>query len=233
MPDNGSNVRVAVITTQGGPLSRAIADALVSRGAHTWLIGGVESSGEAADGPKVASCDLQDVSALRATIQTIDQLEGRIDVLVNSIDHHGPNGVWDIPEEDWDRCIRLNMKSPFFALQACAPIMRRGGGGRVINLSSVLSEATDGEHELVYGLAKAGLNSMTRQWAVDLSPDNIQVNSLWLGTERAGETPSDPQVAAVVAYFALDASSFVNGAQIPVDAGAAALHRGHHFDRTR
>ena len=184
--------------------------------------------GDAVAGGQVAAytCSFLDIPGIQRTIDEIAARFGRIVILVNAALERGPDGFWDVEEEAFQRCVRVNMKLPFFAYQACAAHMRTNGGGLVINLSSAFSAVTDGEHQIVYGMAKAGVNSLTRQWAVDQCLENIQANSLWIGCSESGEIPAAEQVTDFVVFLALDASPFVNAAQIPVDGGAYMLRQG-------
>ncbi|MDR1212543.1 MAG: SDR family oxidoreductase [Propionibacteriaceae bacterium] len=225
--------KVAVITGGGAPLGLACAQELSRRGLRLLLIDQDLGQPAQALADQVAAgrvvlgqSDLEDVPALRRAIDGAADRFGRIDVLANCVLEPGPDGCWEVDEAAWQRCLRVNMKLPFFALQACVPHMRQVGGGRVVNLSSSLSAYTDGRHGLVFGLAKAGLNSMTRQWAVDLCLDNIQANSLWIGPGRPEDLPRPQAVARFVAWLALDATPYLNGAQIPVDGGAALFRQG-------
>lgn len=223
----------AVVVGGGSSLGRESALALARRGVRVALIDesfdgtSPELNELVAQGnARISTCSFEDIPAICAAIDEAAEQFGGIDILVNCVFEAGPDGVWDVPEDAWQRCIRVNMKLPFFALQACVPYMRARGGGRVVNMSSVLGAVTDGHHQVVFGMAKAGLNSMTRQWAVDLSPENIQANSLWVGYDDPDAIPSPREVAAFVAFVALDATPYLNGAQIPVDAGASLLRQG-------
>lgn len=230
--------RVAVVTGGDGEHGRTVAVALAARGVRVALLD--ERFGPdplldplVADGRVIRhELSLEDVAAVRRAVDGTAERFGRVDVLVNAVVEAGPDGLRDVQEEAWHRCVRVNMKLPFFALQACVPHMRTAGGGRVITFSSVLSGLTDGHRQVVLGIAKAGVNSMTRQWAVDLSPDNVQANSLWLGvadparTDGASALPTPEQVAGFVTFLALDATPAINGTQIAVDSGAALLRQG-------
>ncbi|MDR1386541.1 MAG: SDR family oxidoreductase [Propionibacteriaceae bacterium] len=225
--------KVAVVVGAAGPIGSACAQRFARRGLRLLLIdqdlsqlADCLAQPIAAGRVELGVCDLTDVPAVVQAIDAAAARFGRIDVLANCALEVGPDGCWEVDEAAWQRCLRVNMKLPFFALQACVPHMRRVGGGRVVNLSSTLSEYTDGQQGLIFGLAKAGLNSMTRQWAVDLCLDNIQANSLWVGHDRPENLPDPAQVAEWAVWLALDATSSLNGAQIPVDGGAALLRQG-------
>lgn len=227
-----STEKVAVIVGGASEHGRACAVALAERGVRVALLDEqtdadprIDSLEAVGRGARYAQ-PLEDVGAVRRSIDAAAERFGRVDILISAVCEPGPDGLWDVAESDWQRCVRVNMKLPFFALQACVPHMRAVGGGRVITFSSVLGALTDGQHQVVLGIAKAGVNSMSRQWAVDLSPDNIQSNSVWLGHDDPDNLPTPAQVAGVVTYLALDATDHINGTQIPVDGGAALLRQG-------
>lgn len=222
--------KVAVITCGAGELGMACAFALAERDVCVALIDeAFDQSSEklaelvAADQAMLIECSLVDIPAIQAAVESAADHFGSVDVLVNCALEQGPDGFWEVEEEAFQRCVRVNMKMPFFALQACVPHMRAAGAGRVINMSSPLSATTDGYSQIIFGMTKAGINSMTRQWSVDLCLDNIQANSLWVDTE--GEILPE-EIAKFVAYVALNATPYLNGAQIPVDAGAYLFKQG-------
>ncbi|WP_051208653.1 SDR family NAD(P)-dependent oxidoreductase [Propionicicella superfundia] len=220
--------KTAVVVGGSADYGLAAASALTARGVHVVMVDETSGPGGEVDDGLVdfVGSSLEDVPAVRRAIDATGARFGGIDILVNSAVEHGPDGFWDVSESQWQRCIRVNMKLPFFALQACVPHMRAAGGGRVVNYSSVLGGLTDGRHQLVLGFAKAGVNSMTRQWAVDLCLENIQANSIWIGYDDSGRLPSPADVGAFAAFLALDATPFLNGTQIPVDAGTSLLRQG-------
>ena len=171
-------------------------------------------------------CSWTDVPGVRAAIDSAAAHFGRLDVLVNAVLEVDESEPWRVSEQEFTRHQQVNMKLPFFALQASVPHMRKGGKGRVINLSSIFSEFSDGSTNFLLGMAKAGVNSMTRQWAVDLCHERIVANSLWIGAEDDEFLPSAAKVAAFVSFLAVDATAFLNGTQIVVDGGVSALRQG-------
>lgn len=218
--------KTAVVVGGSANYGAAAASALAGRGAHVVLIDEDLPSAGVGNGVETMAVALEDVGAIRDAIDHVGEARKGINILVNSAVESGPDGFWDVTERDWDRCIDVNMKLPFFALQACVPHMRSVGGGRVVNYSSVLGAMTDGSHQLVLGFAKAGVTSMTRQWSVDLCLENIQANSIWVGFDESGRLPAPDDVAAITVFLGLDATPFLNGTHIPVDGGRALLRQG-------
>jgi len=122
-------------------------------------------------------CDVTSVESIYETVDAIYERFGRIDVLLNCAAITIRKRIPEIDEGQWDRFMDLDLKGPFFMAQACVRYMRKGGGGRIINFSSILSTVAHGRHTL-YGGAKEGINAMTRELAVALRTENIQVVSV-------------------------------------------------------
>src|SRR5262249_39585578 len=107
---------------------------------------------------------------------------GRLDVLVNNaattwfIDH---KNLEELSEEKWDRILQVNLKGAFFCVRAAVPLMRKSGGGSIVNISSVAGLTGDGS-SIAYAASKPGLNSMTRSLARALAPE-IRVNAVCPG----------------------------------------------------
>lgn len=186
------------------------------------------------------SCDLTSVEQIQSTVKQIAEDFGRIDVLLNCAAITNRDRSVDITEPQWDKFMALDLKSPFFMAQACAPYMSKVGGGRIINFSSMRSTTADGKHVL-YGCAKSALNALTRELAVDYCHDNIQVNAIlpsyvitplnemlldqpgW-EEEQLGYSlnlrllwPKD--ISSVVSFLATCETPMVNGTSIFTDSG--------------
>jgi len=166
---------------------------------------------------------------------------GRIDVLVNNagIEHITP--FLDIPEEEWQRVIDVNLKGQFFVGQAVARHMvERSIRGSIVNISSVQSVmAAPGRAH--YASTKAAVAQLTRNMALELAPDRIRANAIAPGLIRTGMTEQfweDPEliealmgsipwgregspeeVGRVAAFLASDDASYITGATLFVDGG--------------
>ncbi len=183
--------------------------------------------------------DITDEASVNAAVTQIVEARGRIDVLVNSA---GWN-TW-VPFDDidamtldlWDRLLRVNLTGPFICARAVAPIMRRQGNGRIVNIVSIAGLSASGS-SVAYAVAKAGLAHLTRCLAVGLGPE-ILVNGVSPGMlegtfmsetltpeqiaayrERVAlkRTPELEDIAAQVVAFARTNST--TGQNIAVDAG--------------
>lgn len=167
---------------------------------------------------------------------------GKLDVLVNNV---GMNiftpAVTDADESLWDKIIDTNLKSVFLVSQRGARMMREAGGGKIVNISTIAArKATPGLG--IYGVAKAGVEMLTRVLAHELAPFNIQVNAIALAMIKtkfseplwsnpdilkqvAASNPmgriGDPEeVVGAALFLATEASSFVTGSVITLDGGS-------------
>ena len=181
--------------------------------------------------------------ARRMVQETIDAF-GKLDVLMNNAAVMAHGNVVDTPEEEWDRVLRINLKSVFLMSKYAIPHMIENGAGSIINVSSAAG-ITAWENQCAYDAAKAGVVNLSRQMALDFIRHNIRVNCL---VPALVDTPQlrgalskapDPQAAEQafkpflpigrlgsaeeIAYGALflasDESSFVVGSPLLVDGG--------------
>lgn len=180
-PDAGT---VAVITGGSSGLGAAAARILARRGLRIAILDVLDDAGE-----EVAEeirgygdaayfhCDIGSTSDITTAVDAVAARFGRIDILMNSAAITSRTRVPEITEELWDRFMDIDLMGPYYTSLACARYMRRGGGGRIINFSSMLSTLAHGRHTL-YGGAKEAMNSMTRALGAGLRRDDIQVFSV-------------------------------------------------------
>jgi 3-oxoacyl-[acyl-carrier protein] reductase len=122
-----------------------------------------------------------DVSARIAVQGMVDDIAlrlGPIDILVNNAGMAAARSLDDITEEDFDRAIAVNLKSAFFCTQAVLVGMRARRWGRVINISSIGARVGAGSVSVAYGAAKAGVEGLTRAYALRLAPEGVTVNAI-------------------------------------------------------
>jgi 3-oxoacyl-[acyl-carrier protein] reductase len=168
---------------------------------------------------------------------------GRIDVLVNNAGVHLPGvKLGDMPTEEWERILRVNLSGPFHLVQAVLPHMRSRRSGHVINVSSNVTQRMPAGYG-AYAVSKAGLEAFTRILAKEEGPNGIRVNAVapgpirtemlqesleTMGLERAnafinsvplGRAGQPEEIARVVAFLVSDAASYMTAQVIYVNGG--------------
>ncbi len=184
--------------------------------------------------------DLTDVGSIRAVVERVAAEHGRIDVLFNNAGLGFGHPALAVTEADWDQMMAVNLRGLFFMTQAVGRTMIAKGGGRIINMSSQgglvgLPEAA------VYCATKGGVNTLTKQLALEWASHGVNVNALaptFVETPGTKAILDDPvrradvisriplghvatidDIAAAVIYLASSASRMVTGTILSVDGG--------------
>jgi NAD(P)-dependent dehydrogenase (short-subunit alcohol dehydrogenase family) len=134
----------------------------------------------------VRRTDMTDSEAVKAAVEDcLARFGGRIDVLVNNVGGSAPGDAVTMGEEVWDAQMEHNLKTAFLGCKHVIPVMeRQGGGGAVVNLSSVagMSHQVGGRTNIAYATAKAGILAFTRSTAIAFVKRGIRVNAVVPGT---------------------------------------------------
>ncbi len=241
--------RVALVTGGNGGIGLGIASGLAAAGAAVMITGRDAGKADAALAQlrklgaraEFAAADVGDEAACRALVPRTVEAFGRLDILVNNAGTAIRKSPEDISMEEWRTVLDTNLTSAFVLSQAAYPAMRANGGGKIVNIGSMLS-IFGLPHTAAYGASKGGIVQLTRSLAVAWAKDNIQVNAVLPGwietalTRRAREqidglhervlarTPAgrwgDPaDFAGAAVFLASGASDFVTGTALPVDGG--------------
>lgn len=246
--------KVAVVSAAGAGIGAATA-ALFARSGCTVIgvdldaaaldeqQGALAEAGGGAFHPVVA--DVSDAGSVQAVVDEAARIGGRIDVLANVAGGSRPgHDVVDLDPAEWDRLVRVNLTSVYLMCRAVIPVMRAGGGGSIVNVSS--GAGLRGMHRNPgYVAAKAGVVALTRAMALDHGPEGIRTNCVAPGPVatplmRRNRTPEQIEVLArdvsvlgrlgepeelaeVIVWLASDASSYVLGQTIEVDGGVASV----------
>jgi NAD(P)-dependent dehydrogenase (short-subunit alcohol dehydrogenase family) len=229
--------KVVLVTGAARRIGRGIALRLAREGVRV----GIHYSASEQEARRTASecgnaplfrADLEHVAEIERLFAAVDREFGRLDGLVNNAARFTRFDPMDITEADWDFIHSVNLKAVFFCCQQGARVMRKSGGGRIVNISSLGGLRPWAEHAH-YCASKAGVIMLTKALAKAFAPE-ITVNSVAPGVipfndlnrrseamiratpaKRAG-TPDE--VADAVIYF-LKASNFITGQLIAVDGG--------------
>jgi NAD(P)-dependent dehydrogenase (short-subunit alcohol dehydrogenase family) len=191
---------VALVTGAASGIGRATALALAETGAQVAavdvavegvdaLVAEVEQVGSKAVGYVV---DLADAAALPPLVRRVLADLGRIDILVNCAGvSAAPHSSVDFTDEKFELVIAVNLRAPFILTREVGNHMiQRGGGGRIVNISSSASFRAMGA-PAIYAASKAGINALTRTSAADLGPHGINVNAVAPGVTRTPMVGAD------------------------------------------
>ena len=245
--------KVAIVTGGNGGIGLGMAQGLAEAGADIAIVGRNEAKSAAAvaelkqAGAKAISitADVTDKAAVTAMVERIRRELGRIDILVNNAGINIRKSPHALDLEEWDSVIRTNLTSAFLCSQAVYPAMKEAGGGKIINIGSMMS-IFGASFAPAYAASKGGIVQFTRSCAVAWAADNIQVNAVlpgWIDTDltkRAREqidglhdkvlarTPAArwgaiADFAGIAVLLSSRASDFVTGTAIPVDGGFSVM----------
>ena len=240
--------KVAIVTGAASGIGAAIARLFATQGAQvTGLDRNPGPSGE--DGVRHLITDVTHPDDIAAVVQQVLQLHGRIDVLVNNAGADVFSAPLSLGDEDWDRCMSLNLKGAWNVARAVLPSMLAQGAGSIVNIASVHA------HKIIpgafpYPVAKHGLIGLTRSLGIEYAARGIRVNSIspglilvprieaWFAAQpdpdaarraqaellppRRIGTPEE--VAYTALFLASDEARFINATDILIDGGRSQLY---------
>lgn len=247
--------KVAVVTGAGRGLGRAIALGLGESGAR--VVAAARSAAEIDETAAEIGRDGQVAMAVRfdaarradcerLIAETVRRF-GRLDVMVANHGISKAQPAEEVDDDTWDRIMAVNLRGAFVCAQLAArQMMRQGGGGSIVAVSSTAS-LVGFRNLLAYGASKGGLDQMVRQMAVEWGDHDIRVNAVnpgytthnVRGTDARHADPAlneevrrmtplrrrgtPEEIAAAVVFLASDAASFITGVVLPVDGGYCAM----------
>ncbi len=246
--------KVAIITGAGSGLGRAAALLFTREGAKVVVAANREKDGEQTvksikdvGGDAIfVKVDVTKAADLQNAVKTAVAKYGRLDIMFNNAGTPGPGKlIAELTEEEWHRVISVNLTGVFLGTKYAIPEMLKGGGGVIINTSSVAA-LSPRRYAGVYGAVKAGVIQLTRTTALEYARKNIRANCILPGpidtpffTKVAGGDPDKiaafkekvlkempmgrfaqpEEIAQVALFLASDEASYVTGAAFAADGG--------------
>ncbi len=238
--------KVAIVTGGAQGIGRAIADGLAAEGARIVVadLQGAEEAASAYDGGVGLTADVADEDAVQRLVEDTVTRCGAVDVLVNNAGVYASlrmRSFLEIPLEEWRRVMDVNVASMFLCCRAVVPVMRAGGGGAIVNVSSG-TPFRGVPFLLHYVTSKGAIVAFTRALAKELGKDGVRVNCVAPGFTMSEGVKQHPEVieklrdvsvaartiqrdqepedvVGAVVYLAGPSASFVTGQTIVIDGG--------------
>lgn len=245
--------KVALVTGAGRGIGLAAARRFLAAG---WRVALLDIDGalldaavaglQAPEGTAGLVCDVADAGAVFPAVRRAAERWGRLDALVNNAGTAVFKPILETTPEEWARVLAVNLTGPFLCTQAAAPLMAAGGGGAVVNVTSI-SGVRASTLRVAYGTSKAGLAHLTKQQAVELAALGIRVNAVAPGpvdTAMAkavhsaeirrdyhdaiplGRYGLEEELAEVIHFLCSDGARYVTGQEVAVDGGFSAAGIG-------
>ncbi len=248
--------KVALVTGAADGIGAATAELFAEQGAKV-VIGDIDDRGGVEVRDRIAAAggtalfvhaDISKPADAAVLVQAAETTFGRLDILVNNAAAFVLKGI-DATPDDWHRSLDVNVIGTAMVTRAAVQLMRRTGGGAIVNLASISSFVAQPQF-VTYSATKAAILQMTRNLALDLAHAGIRVNCVCPGTiltrasrdhmERVGMTMEDflaaeapkhllnrvgtpREVAHAILFLASDEASFITGTHLMVDGGYTAV----------
>lgn len=240
--------KVALITGGARGQGEAESRLFAREGAHVFLCDVLEEEGRslAAEicekGGKASfkTLNVADAAQWNKTVQEIEAEVSRLDILINNAGINVRNTITNTSQEEWDKILDVNLTGPFLGIRACAPLIKRSGGGSIVNIGS--TAGIMGHPIAGYSSSKWGLRGLTKSAAMEFASANIRVNAMHPGVVATpmmdpsssvfqelknmtplGRAAQPEELAAVALFLASDEASFITGIDLPVDGGFSEL----------
>jgi 2-deoxy-D-gluconate 3-dehydrogenase len=241
--------KVAIVTGGNGGIGLGMARGLADAGADIAVVGRNETKSQAAVADLAGrgaraiavTADVSNKNDVAAMVARVADSLGRIDILINNAGMSIRKPPHLLELEEWQQVIDTNLTSAFLCSKAAYPALKAAGGGKIINIGSMLS-IFGASFAPAYAASKGGIVQYTRACACAWAPDNIQVNAIlpgWIDTDltRAARQQIDglhdrvlartpaarwggiDDFAGIATFLSSPASDFVTGTAIPVDGG--------------
>jgi NAD(P)-dependent dehydrogenase (short-subunit alcohol dehydrogenase family) len=238
--------KVALVTGAARGIGLAVAKRFLAEG---WRVALLDILGDVleksvaglneADATLALTCDVSDTDAVASALAKIERRFGRLDALINNAGVAVFTPVMETSDADWERVLAVNLTGPFLCTKAAVPLMRKHGGGAIVNITSI-SGLRASTLRSAYGTSKAGLAHLTKQLAVELAELGIRVNGVAPGpvdtamakAVHSAEIRADyhdaiplnrygleEELAEAVYFLCSDRASYITGQILAVDGG--------------
>ncbi|MDZ4729681.1 MAG: SDR family NAD(P)-dependent oxidoreductase [Xanthomonadales bacterium] len=239
--------KTAFVTGAAQGLGAAIAHAMHAAGARVILTDvceavektAAEMKDTGADRVFTANLDVRDIGAFEKTFTSFAERTGGIDIVVNNAAVTVIRNIWEIDLQEWDDVLATNLRSVFFGCQIAGRHLKDKGWGRIINLTSLAGQQPSRVAGAHYAASKAGIISITKNFAQALAGTGVTVNALapaairtpimdTLPTDRiealtkaipVGRVGDPAEVGAAGVFLASDHASFITGTTIDINGG--------------
>lgn len=230
-----SSEKNALVTGTSGELGAAIATRLAAEG---YRVIGLDLRAPAEPGAwQHYSCDLTDIAVLTATLEQIHRNVGPLRLLVNNAAYYNPISFWELPAQQIQRTMAVNVTAVLYLCQQVAIQMRSSGGGNIVNIASIAGRS--GSSQIDYGASKAAIINMTATMGRLLAEHGIRINAIapamidagmgkilppdvkerYLQTTPLKRAARPQEIANVVAFLASDEASYMTGSTVDVTGG--------------
>lgn len=234
-----------IITGAASGMGRAEALVLASSSAKVWVADVSVEAGNAVvdqirnEGGKAQfqRLDVTDPVAWERCAAAIDHEDGKLDGLVNNAGVSHRAGILETTAEDWHRVMDINLSSVFYGMKQMEPLLRQGGGGSIVNISSIAGMI--GYFAAGYAASKWGVRGLSKVGALEFAEHNVRVNSIHPGLVEtpllnsgtsefveeslravpAGRSAQAKEIADVVSFLLSEKSRYITGTEIVVDGG--------------
>jgi len=240
----GLRDRVAIVTGAGRGLGRAIAEALGAEGVKLALLDldedGLQDAAGAIGSPEqviTLRVDVSQENDVHDAVERVLRAYDRIDILVNNAGIASSTPIPDVSVAEWDRVLAVNLRSMLMLSQAVFPVMKRQGGGVILNMASMAGKVGGLKVGPAYSVSKAGIICLTLSLARTGAPHGIRANALapafiesammppekkneYIPLIPLGRMGTAADVASAVLYLVSDRAGFVTGEVLDINGGA-------------
>ncbi|SFJ76793.1 glucose 1-dehydrogenase [Thermoflavimicrobium dichotomicum] len=234
--------KVVIVTGAGRGIGQCIAVTYAKHGANVIIADrNAEDSQKTADlirsigrEPFIQVVDVGQPDEIVSLMQNTEDRYGRLDILINNAGISYWKSPYELTVEEWDHILNVNLRGVFLCSREAAKIMKKKGGGAIVNIASTRALMSEPDTE-AYAASKGGILALTHALAVSLSPDRIRVNAIspgWIETgdysqlreidhkqHPAGRVGKPEDIANACLFLTADQNDFITGSNIVIDGG--------------